>query len=653
MKKNRILLLLSVGISLLVVLFSILNIGKGLELKSLDLRFIIRGPNPLSDKVFLVAIDDESISPKVLGRWPWRRAYMALFVDMMMPYELDALVFDILFTEPSEDFPEDDLMLAEQAALMKKSFFPFFCIPETTKKSRGYSENLNPIDKKIIEKISFGKASNFKKPHFIKARNLVMPISLLGSSARSTGYVNASPDRDGITRRIPLVMQYKDYIVPNVAFEVVLKSLGVKREAIKIFPGKYIIIKNDERVIKIPVDRKCRMLVNHAGDFTSENIPSATFVGITSSNEAIISGEKPPVDLRKLKDKIVFLGLTATGTSDLNPTPFTPIFPMVGFLTTASSNILREDFLTSAPGWLNWLLIMLTGLFASSLTIRFRAIPSAVLNIVFMAVYFVISYAFFRNNYVINTFYPFLSVGLSYAGITVYRFTGEEQDKKAIRHMFQRYVSSQVVDVLLSHPGDIKLGGERKRLTVFFSDIRGFTTISEDMPPEGVVSILNEYLNEMIDIIFKYQGTLDKFIGDAIMAVWGAPVEQKNHAELAMRAAIEMQEKLTELQEQWEKEGKKKIYVGMGLNTGDVVVGNMGSDQFADYTVIGDNVNLSARLEEIAGKGQILITEATYQEVKDIIEVKKLEPLKVKGREKAVQVYEVEGLKKRKKGLVY
>jgi len=207
--------------------------------------------------------------------------------------------------------------------------------------------------------------------------------------------------------------------------------------------------------------------------------------------------------------------------------------------------------------------------------------------------------------------------------------------------MFQRYVSSQVVDELIKNPDMLKLGGQRKYLSVFFSDIRGFTSMSEKMEPEEVVQLLNEYLTEMTKIIFQFQGTLDKFIGDAVMAFWGAPKYFPNHAELAVRAAVEMQKKVTELCEKWAIEGRKKIGIGMGVNTGDVVIGNMGSQNFADYTVIGDNVNLAARLEENAKAGQILISQSTYDEIKDIVKVTKLEPLRVKGKEKAVQVYEV------------
>jgi len=641
MKLKKQLIIIALLVPLFVILMSVLHIGKTLEYKTLDWRFVLRGPNPMSDEVFIVAMGDESVSPDALGRWPWRRAYLAAFLSYMQAYSPGSIVFDILFTEPSEDFPGDDEMLAGQASFLNV-YFPFYCIPENVEKSSGYKEDLEGENKELVERISLGKASDFRHADFIKAKNLVMPISNFSSVACGSGYVNAVPDEDGITRRIPLVIQYKDYLVSSVAFYAALNHLNIKKENITICPGRFIQLETENgKKIRIPVDSKCQMLVNHAGAFDPANMGLAPFFGVLKSHDLISSGQPAPFDLNKLKNKIMFLGLTATGTSDLRPTPFSPLFPMVGFLATASSNIIERDFMIPVPVWINYLVILMLAFAVSAVTVKYRAIPAVSLNILLLAAFLVFSFLLFKRNYVISVFYPFITVIFSYAGITVYRFTGEEKEKKVIRNMFQRYVSSQVVDVLLEHPETVKLGGQRKWLTVFFSDIRGFTSMSEKLTPEEVVHILNEYLTEMIDIIFKYSGTLDKFMGDAIMAIWGAPAEQKNHAELAVRAAWEMKNKLSLLQQKWEKEGRKKISVGMGINTGDVVVGNMGSSQFSDYTVIGDNVNLAARLEENAGPGQLIISESTYGEVKDIVEVKKLLDMKVKGREKAVSVYEV------------
>ena len=199
----------------------------------------------------------------------------------------------------------------------------------------------------------------------------------------------------------------------------------------------------------------------------------------------------------------------------------------------------------------------------------------------------------------LNIVYPLLALLLTYASVTVFRYLTEERERKKIRVAFSYYVSSSVVNEMLKHPERLKLGGDKKDLTVLFSDIRGFTTISEGLSPEELVHLLNEYLTVMTDVVFKYDGTLDKYMGDAIMAIYGAPYEQQNHPASACHSALEMMEKLRKLNEKWNSEGKKPLDIGIGINTGMMMVGNMGSDQRFDYTVMGDTVNLGSRLEGI------------------------------------------------------
>ncbi|MEA3506610.1 MAG: adenylate/guanylate cyclase domain-containing protein [Elusimicrobiota bacterium] len=641
-KNNKAVLIIALAVTVIIVLMNFLGIGSLLNNKVTDQMFKIRGNRSASDKVFIVAIGDESI--QALGKWPWRRPNIAIFINWADIYNPHSIILDILYTEPDQDFPNDDTLLARAAVKSGKAFFPFFGIPTTVEEARGYPDELTADEKKLLEKISLGRASDHPEINFIDTRHLVMPIPKIINVTAGSGYVNAIPDSDGITRRIPLLIKHQDYLIPNIAFAGVLDYFNLTADDV-IIKKNNLVLNTPERTINIPVGERYQMLLNHRGEFTSENIDMVSFIGFAESHFALEEGNDPGYDLNKLKDRIVSLGLTATGTSDLRPTPFTPLFPMVGVLATGASNIIEENFLEDSPRTLDALLIFLAGLAALVITAKFRAIPSALLNGLFLFLYLGVSYLFFKNNYVLTTFYPIANVAMIYVGITIHKFTSEEKQKTAIRGMFQRYVSSQVVDVLIEHPDKINLGGERKRLSVFFSDIRGFTSMSENLMPEEVVSVLNEYLTEMIDIIFKYNGTLDKFMGDAVMAIWGAPADQENHAELALRAAWEMRKALKKLRAKWEKEGKKQIVVGMGINTGDVVVGNMGSDQFADYTVIGDNVNLAARLEQNAGPGQLIISESTYREVKDIAVVNKLEPMKVKGKAKHLSVYEVTGLK--------
>lgn len=219
------------------------------------------------------------------------------------------------------------------------------------------------------------------------------------------------------------------------------------------------------------------------------------------------------------------------------------------------------------------------------------------------------------------------------------------REKEVIKGAFSKYVTKSVVDRILEHQDGLKLGGEKKVITIFFSDIRGFTPMSEVLSAEEVVHLLNEYFTAMTRIIFKYEGTLDKFMGDAIMAVYGAPIDMPDHAERAVLSAIEMSEKMKELQAKWKMEGKREVNIGIGINTGEAVVGNIGSNERMEYTAIGDNVNLTQRLESVAEKGQILISSATYEKVKHKINATMLDPIKVKGKAEKVMAYSVQGLK--------
>jgi len=219
------------------------------------------------------------------------------------------------------------------------------------------------------------------------------------------------------------------------------------------------------------------------------------------------------------------------------------------------------------------------------------------------------------------------------------------KEKEMIKGAFSKYVTKSVMERILQHQDGLKLGGEKKVVTVFFSDIRGFTPMSEVLSAEEVVHLLNEYFTAMTAIIFKYEGTIDKFMGDAIMAVYGAPIDLKDHAERAVFAAIEMSVKMKELQAKWRSEGKREVNIGIGINTGEVVVGNIGSNERMEYTSIGDNVNLTQRLESVAEKGQILISAATYELVKHKVNATMLDAIKVKGKTEKVVAYAVEGLK--------
>jgi adenylate cyclase len=294
---------------------------------------------------------------------------------------------------------------------------------------------------------------------------------------------------------------------------------------------------------------------------------------------------------------------------------------------------------------------------------RVKAIAGTIIALITLTAFATAGYFLFLNNgMMINMAYPFTEIFLVYIGITAYNFASEEKRAKKTRAMFSSYVTKRVVDELIKNPDMAKLGGERKEVTILFSDIRGFTSFSESRPPEEVVTQLNEYLGAMTEVVFKHEGTLDKFIGDAVMAFWGAPLDQKNHVELAIRCALHMVDRLSDLQEKWKSEGKEPFSIGIGLNTGEVLVGNIGIEgKKIDYTVIGDHVNLASRVESLTRtyNTDILLTEYTYTIIKDLTDFRKsdkvkksaighskfseVDTVKVKGKEQSVVIYRLEG----------
>lgn len=345
-----------------------------------------------------------------------------------------------------------------------------------------------------------------------------------------------------------------------------------------------------------------------------------------------------------IKDKIVLIGSTAVATFDHFPMPYDKLYPGIEFHATVIDNLLNNDYIRKCPDFIILALIVVFGLGMGQLFLRTKLWAGSIFFILSIVSYFYFSQYMFTKHYMhIDFFTPALSLIFTFLGIMAYRFISETKEKAWIKKTFSYYLSPDVIKELASNPDKLQLGGERKDLTVLFSDIRSFTSMSEKLRPEEVTTLLNEYLSAMTEIIFRYSGTLDKFIGDAIMAFWGAPVPTEEHARKAVMCALDMIARLEELQAMWRAQGRPVIEIGVGINTGEMIVGNMGSKQRMDYTVIGDNVNLASRLETLNRQynTKIIIAESTYKKVSNEVEVKPLGEVKVKGKENMVTVFEL------------
>jgi adenylate cyclase len=427
-----------------------------------------------------------------------------------------------------------------------------------------------------------------------------------------------------------------------------MNYFGIGTGDVEIVMGKHIILKNlpakkmakpnEKREIVIPIDSEGFMDINFIGGPGSfQHYPYYYFHS---------DGE---ITNKSLENKIILVAAySATGiATDIHKSPYGDLFG-IEHHANALNTILNQDFIIKLSEVQNVLILLAISLLLGFLLPKFSIVVSMLFTAVFALAYVVASYVLFDTVNLICVFAtPVVQIGGIFTSITVYRVLTEQKEKRYIRQTFAKFVSKSVVDELLKDPEKLKLGGDKKILTVLFSDIRGFTTISERMTPEALVEHLNEYLQAMTDLVIKYDGTLDKYVGDEIMAFWGAPIPQENHAMLTCKAAVEMMRVLGELNDKWKSQGKPELNIGIGLNTGDMVVGNIGSSSRMDYTLMGDNVNLGARLEgtnKVYGTG-IIMSESTYEYVKKHVIARELDLIKVKGKHLPVKIYELIDIK--------
>lgn len=615
--------------ALFVILLSLTPLLEKSELTSIDLRFKLRGPRKASPEVTIIFIEDRDI--KAIGCWPWTRDYYATLIQVLKESGVKAIGFDILFLDPSEH-PECDNLLVQTTKNAGNVYHTFFF--ELSQFKLPGEEGKLPA-KERLEKFSLPTPSGSRQ--FYHSSSASLPIENLAYAAKGLGMINLPPDNDGTSRRIPLFIKSGERLYPTLGLALACEELDVPLKSLKVLPGKYVILPNK---IKIPIDKKGCMLINFPGDI--QEFPAYSFVQVLQSYLQLKKGEKPIVPLSELKGKVVLIGYVATGTVDLRSTPVSAKYPMVGVHASVVSNILKGNFLRQVKRPINFLVLLFLGLLLGIIIQRVNALKGILLTLGIAFAYFFLACWLFKSSGIwIALVSPLLLIFLAYLAIILYRFIFESREKMRIKSLFSRYTAPEIINKLLASPGEITLGGEKKELTILFADIRGFTKISENLEPEKVVEILNEALTIMVKAIFKYRGTLDKFIGDCVMAVFGAPLSQPNHAEAAIRTAVEIQEEIKRIERKWLALIGRKIEAGIAINTGEVIIGNIGSPERMDYTAIGDAVNLTARLEEIAAEGEIVISGNTYSLVKNLVDCQKMEPITVRGKKNPIAVYKV------------
>lgn len=598
---------------------------KTIDNKLQDLKFNFRKGIKPSDDVVLIAIDDRSIDK--IGRWPWKRDIIAKLLDKINEYGPKTIALDMVFSENTEE--SDDKLLGDVIEKGKNFVLGFFFRKELKKNEQESAIN-NLEAYSILDVEVIGDASKVPIKDFPTAETNIPVIS---KGAVAKGFFSVFPDSDGILRRVQLIAGFNGLVMPSLALSALSQYLNQDISVIIDKLGVYSLALGSK---KIPVSTTGSLLVNYYG--AKHTIKYISAIDILEGN----------VLNNALKDKLVFVGVTEKAVGDFLPTPVDPYFPGTEIHATIASNILQNFYLKKST--VVYLVEIASIIF---IPILITVISKKAKNtfwafigfILLCVVYFVSNVILFsKYNLRVSVIYPTYEFILTFMLLEVYRNFIIEKHSRYLKKAFSSYISKELVDEVVKYPDKLNLGGEKKEITVLFLDIRGFTTISEKLSPEELVLLLNHFFGPVTDIILKNHGMLDKYIGDAIMALYNVPVSLTWHAQAAVKSALEIVKSLDELNRNFKKMGLPTISIGIGINTGLAVVGNFGTKTRFDYTAVGDTVNFASRLEGLNKylKTTVLVSESTVRNLnKNEFLMRKIGKVVVKGKSEPVDIYEL------------
>lgn len=623
-----------------------------------NVMFKYRGKANPTGSVIIVDIDEESLNK--IGQWPWPRTIVADLVNKIHEGGVKVLGFDIVFAEKDRsspllyldklqevlklDIPPDELekmkhsdalnndLILGDAVYAGPSVLGYIFQEKHDTLKTGLDKPFPSINIRI-QPSNFG----FEDLQLMKAYRPILNVVDV-AQAETEGFFNVFPDQTGTVRQVPLFMELDNIAYPSLALEML--RLGLKEKNVTINLSSQVKQGKQDMIGVFLGDRF--VPTNHTGQVTvNYRGPYFTFEYISALD--ILEGKT----LSRLQEKYAIIGTSAAGLLDLRATPFSSKYPGVEIHATVIDNILAGDLFTYdyfTEFALTITLLTLFGILLSAILAYSGPVYGGIGGLFFILAVVAGNYHFFfLKNEIFGVSYLLLVIFIIFLIVTLSNYFFEGKEKMFINNAFGRYVSPHVVSQLVRSPEKLSLTGDQKVLTIFFSDIRDFTTISEKMNSKDLAKLLNEYLTAMSDIVMEHDGLVDKFIGDAVMSIWGAPLEDEQHAVKSVRASLKMMETLKQLQAGWEIRGFPLIDIGIGVNTGIVSVGNFGSDRRFDYTVIGDNVNLASRLEGLNKMygTNIIISEYTKDAVGDGFSVRELDTVKVKGKVKPVSIYEL------------
>jgi len=601
-----------------------------------------------------VVIDIDEKSLNELGQFPWPRYRMAMLLKYLQAYGAAAVATDILFAEEDRTSPrvlirqlKDEMKinidirglppaLEDNDELLARNIAtgPFVLGFDFMTRALEREGGAHPSPECAIvpAKVAVLAPPGAPSPHDVlfRAEEAICPLPVLARAAPRSGFITIAPDEDSVYRRVPLLFSWNGEFYPSLALAALMEATGMESMVLKMSSIGVESVRLGATVI--PTDERGRMLINYRGGMQTFQYFSA----------ADVLAKRLPAGA--LAGKIAIIGTSAAGLKDIRATPLDPGYPGVEAHATVVDNILSKQFLV-VPDWargVELVMILGVGLLTTLLLMWAKA---AWLALPLLGLGWAMWYATVRlyteHSLFISPLYPFITLGLTFLLLTAVKFWREERAKKFIHGAFAHYLAPSVISQIMDDPDSLSLDGQEKEITIQFSDVRSFTSLSEKLTPTQVTNLLHDYLTPMTRIITSHQGTLDKFIGDAVMAFWNAPLDIENHQLKAVQAALEQLDRLDDLNKLFVEKYGFPIAVGIGVHSGRVRVGNMGSADLFDYTLIGDNVNLASRLEGLTKfYGQkLVVSQAIADACGDAYRFRILDSVRVKGKEKPVTIY--------------
>ncbi len=588
-----------------------------------------------SEEIAVIVIDDKSIERH---RWPWKRDLYAKIFEYLNTYSSPKIIGYDAILSSSEDKASDKVLFDTLHGIdnVVVGFSPL-----------EHKDADFEYIKKFNEKFGIDVTDNRKNNNFGIYQSISKFPTEYFNAVKYAGSVNINQDYDGYLRRYDSLITVDKNYYPSLALRMYMLLNNTNKVTLN---HNNLFV--DETNLTVPTDTSAAGVQNfiryykkHSGSEYTHKKYSA--IDIIDSLENIKKGERPIIEPSELNDKIVFVGANARGAGlaleDALPTPILQRHPGVDIQATNLDNLINNEFIKQTTLKQDLFVIILLSIATFIIISKFSIFKSILLLISIGIIYFIFTIICYRNGIAPNVITPLAIQLVTMIFGYSYKFIQEGRNKEKIKNAMGKYLSQDIMQNVVQNIDDIRLGGKKANVTVLFADIRGFTSMSEKMTAEEVSVILNEYFSEIEPIITKYNGVINKFIGDAVMAIFGEPIQDINHPQNAVKCACEMLKKVEQLQDKWLFEGKPKIEIGIGINTGEAFVGNIGSEKRLEYTVIGDMVNLASRIESYnkVYKTNMLISSSTYSHVSDIVDVIKIADVTIRGKAKKMDIYEV------------